>query len=154
MMKNDDDMQRFNERVAKISGVIKHMQNVRNALDTLCECFLVRANDNDEDPLWHRFYRVQMCSYLITKKNLSVTPPEGDMVHDLIRDAWVDVKDYMENSQFGPVSNVEQWFKTIHIDFPVDPFDPECTYFDGGLDGSVFLLSQNDTKKDLKDLSV
>ncbi len=151
---SNDDMQSFNERVAKISGVVKHMQNVRKALDALCECFLVRAKDSDDDPMWHSFYHVQMCSYLISKRDLAVTPPEGDMVHDLIRDAWVDVRDYMENSQFGPVNNVEQWFKTIHIDFPVDPFDPACTYFDGGLDSSAYLLSQNDTKKGLKDLSV
>ncbi|MBR2281741.1 MAG: hypothetical protein IJ863_03855 [Spirochaetales bacterium] len=146
-MKSDDDSSR-------ISGVIKRMNGVRCAIETLCECFLVRANDTDEDPLWQRFYRIQMCSYLIAKRNLSVTPPEGDMVHDLIRDTWTDVKDYMENSKFGPVSNVEKWFRTIHIDFPVDPFDPGCTFFDGNADAQVLVMGQIDTKKPLKNLSV
>ncbi len=151
---NCGDMQSFNDRVASISGVIKRMKGMRCALDTLCECFLVRANDDDRDPLWQRFYRIQMCSYLISKKDLSVTPPEGDMVHDLIRDTWLDVRDYMENSMFGPVSNVEQWFKTIHIDFPVDAFDPDCTFFDQSLGDKVFLMGQNDPKKQVKNLTV
>ena len=108
------------------------------------ECFLMRAKDNDEDPLWRRFYRIQMSSYLCCKKNLEVSAPEGDMVHDLIRGVWEDdVKDYMENSKFGPVSNVEQWFRTIRIDFPVDPFDPCCSFFRPRLQ----LVCQNGTEK-------
>ena len=114
-----------------------------DAVSILCDCFLARANDMDSDPLWKRFYTVQMCSYLIAKKNLDVSEPEGDMVHDLIRDTWLDVKDYMENSKFGPVSNVEQWFRTIRIDFPVDPFDPCCSFFRPQLQ----LVCQNGTEK-------
>ena len=109
--------------------VIKHMKNMRDALLTLCDCFLARANDNDEDPLWKRFYSIQMSSYLISKRNMEVSAPEGDMVHDLIRDTWQNLKDDIENSQFGPISNVDQWFKTVRIDFPVDPFDESCTFF-------------------------
>ncbi len=153
-MKDDVDMKKFNERVGRISDVVKRMERVRDALEVLCQCFLVRANDNDEDPMWHRFYRVQMCSYLITKRNLSVTPPEGDMVHDLIRDTWTDVREYMENSQFGPISNVDQWFKTIHIDFPVDPFDTDCTFFELENGEGLFRMCQNDAKKLLKDRTV
>ena len=120
----------------------KHLKNMRNALLTLCDCFLVRAHDNDDDPLWKRFYSIQMSSYLISKRNLEVSAPEGDMVHDLIRDTWTDVKRYMENSQFGPISNVDQWFKTIKIDFPLDIFDPSCAFFRPDL----FLMCQKDTQ--------
>ncbi len=150
----DEDMQKINERVANISGVLKQMENLRNAIGMLCESFLVRSNDDDQDPMWHRFYRIQMCSYLISKRNLSVSAPEGDMVHDLIRDTWLEVKEYMEKSKFGPISNVDQWFKTIHIDFPVDPCDPECTFFDQSFSQKIYVLSQNDTKKDVRDLTV
>lgn len=124
-----------------------HMKNMRNALLTLCDCFLVRAKDNDEDPLWKRFYSIQMTSYLVSKRNLDVSAPEGDMVHDLIRDTWQEVKKSMQTSQFGPISNVDQWFKTIRIDFPIEPFDPKCTFFRQ----EIFYLNpsvgQNATKK-------
>lgn len=133
----------FDSRVRYLSSVIKRMEGVRDSINVLCDCFLVRANDHDDDPLWHRFYTIQMCSYLVTKRNLDVSAPEGDMVYDLIRDTWLDVKDYMLNSKFGPVSNVDQWFRTIRIDFPVDPFDPDCTFFQ---DDDFEQLCQKGTK--------
>ena len=131
--------------------LIRHLEHLRCAMNMLCECFLVRAKDMDEDPLWRRFYRIQMSSYLCAKRNLDVSAPEGDMVHDLIRGVWEDdVKDYMENSKFGPISNVDQWFRTIRIDFPVDPFDPDCAFFNGNAGPLVFSLCQKDTEKDCR----
>ena len=130
--------------------VIRHLENLRRAMETLCECFLARAKDYDKDPLWRRFYRIQMSSYLCCKKNLEVSAPEGDMVHDLIRGVWEDdVKDYMENSKFGPISNVDQWFKTIRIDFPVDPFDPDCAFFRGSFGPAALTLCQKDAQKEV-----
>ncbi|MBP5757626.1 MAG: hypothetical protein J6W39_08620 [Spirochaetales bacterium] len=125
-----------------------HMKNMRNALLTLCDCFLVRAKDNDDDPLWKRFYSIQMTSYLVSKRNLDVSAPEGDMVHDLIRDTWQEVKESMKTSPFGPISNVDQWFKTIRIDFPIDPFDPKCTFFRQEIYYLKPSVGQNATKKD------
>ena len=133
----------------EFNDVLRHLESLRCAMETLCECFLLRAKDNDEDPLWRRFYRIQMSSYLCCKKNLEVSAPEGDMVHDLIRGVWEDdVKDYMENSKFGPISNVDQWFKTIRIDFPVDPFDPECAFFRGSFGPEPLTLCQKDAQKE------
>ena len=127
--------------------LVKHMKNMRDALLTLCDCFLVRAKDNDDDPLWKRFYNIQMTSYLVSKRNLDVSAPEGDMVHDLIRDTWQSVKSSMQTSQFGPISNVDQWFKTIRIDFPIDPFDPKCTFFHQEIYYLSPCMGQNATKK-------
>ena len=127
--------------------LVKHMKNMRDALLTLCDCFLVRAKDNDDDPLWKRFYNIQMTSYLVSKRNLDVSAPEGDMVHDLIRDTWQSVKTSMQTSQFGPISNVDQWFKTIRIDFPIDPFDPKCTFFHQEIYYLSPRMGQNASKK-------
>ena len=127
--------------------LLLHMKNMRNALLTLCDCFLVRARDNDEDPLWKRFYSIQMTSYLVSKRNLDVSAPEGDMVHDLIRDTWQELKKSMQTSQFGTISNVDQWFKTIRIDFPIDPFDPKCTFFRQEIYYLNPSVGQNATKK-------
>ncbi|MBP5756258.1 MAG: hypothetical protein J6W39_01590, partial [Spirochaetales bacterium] len=59
---------------------LKHMNMFSRSLGILCDCFLARANDCDEDPLWKKFYRIQMSIYLIAKKNLEISEPEGDMV--------------------------------------------------------------------------
>lgn len=145
-----DILNDFDAHVKQISCMVRRVGIVKAAMDLLCDSFLARANDNDIDPLWKRFYHVQMTSYIIEKKNIEITPPEGDMVHDLIRDAWIDVKDYMENSKFGPIENLDQWFKTIHIDFPVDENDT-LSFFD---DAFETMLCQNDAKKGDLHLSV
>ena len=100
--------------------VLRHMALVRSALCALCDSFLVRSGDSDNDPRWIKFYEIQMSMYLLGKKSLEVSPPEGDMVHDLIRDVWTGVRDYIDKKPFGPVENLDQWFKTIRIDFPID----------------------------------
>lgn len=93
---------------------------ISNALALLCDSFLLRSKDDDQDPLWKEFYEIQMSIYLLSKKNLHVSIPEGDMIHDLIKDSWIQVKDYLEKTPFGPVQNIPQWFRTIRIDFPLD----------------------------------
>jgi len=100
--------------------VLKHMALVRSALCALCDSFLVRSGDSDKDPRWIKFYEIQMSMYLLGKKSLEVSPPEGDMVHDLIKDVWTGVRTYIEKTPFGPIENLDQWFKTIKIDFPID----------------------------------
>ena len=145
---NSKDRKEFDETVRHISAVVRQMEKLRSAMSTLCECFLARANDDDDDPLWHRFYTIQMSSYLCSKKDLEVSAPEGDMVHDLIRSVWEeDVKNYMDNSKFGPISNVDQWFRTIRIDFPMDPFDPCCAFFHDAILSGKFMLCQKDPKR-------
>ena len=152
---NSKSRKEFDETVRHISAVVRQMEKLRSAMSTLCECFLARAKDDDDDPLWHRFYTIQMSSYLCSKKNLEVSAPEGDMVHDLIRCVWEeDVKNYMDNSKFGPISNVDQWFRTIRIDFPMDPFDPCCAFFHGEMPSGQFRLCQKDPKKDDQGIAV
>lgn len=148
--KGNDSFRDYDMHVEHISSMVRRVGMVKAAMDLLCDSFLVRANDSDTDPLWKRFYQIQMTSYIIEKKNLDIAPPEGDMVHDLIRDAWLDVKHYMDESEFGPIKNVDQWFRTIHIDFPVDTNDT-LFFFD---DSFEELLCQNDAKRGGLHLSV
>lgn len=116
--------------------VLGRLSLVRSALCALCDSFLVRSGDSDDDPRWVRFYEIQMSMYLLGKKNLEVSPPEGDMVHDLIRDVWEGVRAYMDSTPFGPIENQDQWFRTIHVDFPLD----EGTSISEGSDNDVLLF--------------
>ncbi len=142
-----------NKKVEKQRAlVLKRMGLVRSALFALCDSFLVRAGDDDTDPMWIKFYEIQMSIYLLGKKNLEVSPPEGDMVHDLIKDVWGDVKSYMEKSPFGPVENVDQLFKTIQIDFPWDVLVSQSDL--GQFDLGQPALGQSDPEMEKKFLVV
>ena len=70
---NSKSRKEFDETVRHISAVVRQMERLRSAMSTLCECFLARAKDDDDDPLWHRFYTIQMSTYLCSKKNLEVS---------------------------------------------------------------------------------
>lgn len=131
-----------NEIPSPNASATKQLQSLTLRLADLCTCFLLRAHDSDPDPLWHTFYNIQMTSYLIAKRNLAISNPEGDMVHDLIRDTWLQLRSTLKSSKFYKSTNPEQLFKTIQIDFPLDPFDLECTF----CTKKVYLLCQNDTK--------
>ena len=91
-----------------------------NLMAILCDAFMVRCHDFDQDPLWKLFYETQLDMYLHYKKRCTLSNPEGDMIHDLIRTTWEELRDEMENSIFEIV-NPRQWFSTIHIDFPLSP---------------------------------
>ena len=47
------------------------------------------------------FYRWQLASYLLGKKNYEVALPEGDMVSDLILDAYCDFLSEVGSSRFN-----------------------------------------------------
>lgn len=95
--------------------------DIVDALACLCNSFFIRSNSEDFDPLWMDFYKIQMSIYILGKKNLKISLPEGDMVYDLIRDKWEEIVEDLTNSPFGPIKNPHEWFKTIQIDFPFVP---------------------------------
>lgn len=115
----------YNDDIDRLSSMVHKVGMVRAALDMLCESFLVRCGDPDEDPLWKAFFRIQMSAYMRAKRSFDMERTECDMIHDLIRDTWTEVKLYMDSSSFGPIENPEQWFRTIEITFPVDDLEME-----------------------------
>mgnify|MGYP004449211057 FL=1 len=100
--------------------IIRQVEMMRTTMDILCDSFLLRAHDCDDDPLWDCFFHTKMKAYFVAQNRLDISVPEGDMIHDLIRDAWIDVKNYINEQRFGKIANMEQWFRTIRLDFPID----------------------------------
>ena len=96
----------------------KNNNNCIDALSCFCITFLIRGDIRDNNPLWIDFYKIQMSLYILGKENMRLSLPEGDMVYNLIRDKWIEILDEVDNSPFGPIQNIHEWFKTVQIDFP------------------------------------
>lgn len=91
-----------------------------NALKCFCDAFLVRAVEPDVSQDWLAFYDVQFSSYLLGKRRLDCGFPEGDMIYQLIRDAWIGFKEQLSSSDLGMCRNLPELAKSVEIDFPFE----------------------------------
>ncbi len=90
-------------------------------LENYSNLILAVMDDEDTDPLWHRFYRIQMAQYLLGQENLQFDLEPAEIVYNLILQNWIELKDYMDHSAL-PVKDFDNVFKMVNIDFPVDRF--------------------------------
>lgn len=90
-------------------------------LENYSNLILAVMDDEDTDPLWHRFYRIQMAQYLLGQENLQFDLEPAEIVYNLILQNWEELKDYMDHSVL-PVKDFDNVFKMVNIDFPVDRF--------------------------------
>lgn len=96
-------------------------ENICRLLESYSNLILAVMDDEDTDPLWHRFYRIQMAQYLLGQENLQFDLEPAEVVYNLIQKNWEELKEYIDTSLL-PVKNFDNLFKTISIDFPVDKF--------------------------------
>jgi len=94
---------------------------VTETLNTLCKMILALENDSDFDPLWRRFYQIQMYSYFLSKKNFRFELDNAEQAYDMIVKTWTDLKSYIENPMF-PINDLDNIFKTTIIEFPSDEY--------------------------------
>ena len=95
--------------------------SVCNLIENYSNLILAIMDDEDSDPLWHRFYRIQMANYLLGQDNFRFDLGPVTVVYNMISDSWLKLKDYMDNSSL-PVRDFDNVFKMVTIDFPVDRF--------------------------------
>jgi hypothetical protein len=93
---------------------------VVDALHCFCKAFMLRNNEMDTSQDWMTFFNVQFTMYLLGKRRLEVDLCEGDMVCDLIRDKWQQVRSDIQCSQLGLVRNLFEWSKSVEITFPLE----------------------------------
>ncbi|MFA7190533.1 MAG: hypothetical protein WC117_10675 [Sphaerochaetaceae bacterium] len=113
--------------------------DLSDALNCFCDAFLVRSGDHDTSQDWLTFYNVQFTMYMLGKRRFDIQIPEGDMVFQLIRDRWVDLKKELGKSRLGLVRNLFEWSKTVEIDFP---FEVDFSGFPGQCDPIFSILEQ------------
>lgn len=86
------------------------------------EAFLPRLNSNYAiQQEFKCFYRLQLANYLCKKSNYYVALPEGDMVSDLILDAYLDFIDSVDNSKFNITQSGRiNLLCNLKVDFPIN----------------------------------
>ncbi|MDD3164222.1 MAG: hypothetical protein PHH94_09235 [Sphaerochaetaceae bacterium] len=113
--------------------------DLSDALNCFCDAFLVRSTLNDSSQDWLTFYNVQFSMYMLGKRRFDVQIPEGDMVFQLIRERWVEIKTELGKSRLGLVRNLFEWSRTVEIDFP---FELDFSDIPGQCDPIFSILEQ------------
>ena len=80
---------------------------------------LAIENDENEDPLWHRFYQIQMAIYILNNQRRKLQMEEALEAYQRINRTWDDLNLYLKAPCFQ-VKNLDNLFKSIHIDLPND----------------------------------
>ncbi len=102
--------------------------NIEHTLRCFNDAFFVRGHEPDCccDNEWKRFHDIQFSIYLLGKKRLCISLPEGDMIHDIIHMKWLEIQQDLQHSPFGfATENTSEWYKTVKIDFPWELCDEE-----------------------------
>ena len=97
------------------------MSDICAILESYSNLILAIMDDEDSDPLWHKFYRIQMANYLLGQKNLEFDLEPIFIVYNLIQQSWDELKEFLHDGKF-PVRDFDSICKQINIDFPIDRF--------------------------------
>lgn len=113
----------------RLGVALSRVGQVSGAIQCFHDAFLIRdrATDFSHDVWWPDFHLVQMGVYVIGKPSKKISSlAEGDMIHDLIKCRWMELKEEKACSEIPfYCSDMRSWFHTITIDFPWDRFIKE-----------------------------
>lgn len=92
--------------------------SIAELLDCYSRLVLAAVEDDHEDPLWERFYTIQMAGWILTRRNLHFVMQDAINAYSLISKTWEDLDRYMQNSLL-PVKNFDNVFKMVRIPFDI-----------------------------------
>lgn len=97
-----------------------YLNDKKRAIELFSNAFYLRSTSEDElDIEYHDFFIYQFSTYLVGKKRIKVSLPEGDMVADLIRVAYNEFQEQILDSPFNIVEeNLWNLLTSVKIDFP------------------------------------
>lgn len=97
------------------------------ALDCYVSCFMARFGEllSSPDDMWDTFFRHQFSRYLVSKPALWCSLPEGDMVHDYLKDRYIELRRSIASSQIPFKGNIRLWLDDQRMDFPSFSFEFE-----------------------------
>ncbi|WP_320130775.1 hypothetical protein [uncultured Sphaerochaeta sp.] len=95
-------------------------RNYPSSLGCFIDTFLIRGNEiHSEDREWIDFFRHQFSVYLLGKKNIACSLCEGDMIHDFLKDEYIQIRKEMEESEIPfCCEDLHSWFTSFDLDFP------------------------------------
>jgi hypothetical protein len=107
----------------RMGVVLSKIGEICGAIRCFNDAFVLRdlsAEKIENHQLWREFHDTQMAMYILGKRNKVIASlAEGDMVHDLIKHRWIQLREEIENSEIPFAGkNKRLWFRTVKIDFP------------------------------------
>ncbi len=85
-------------------------------IEKFSNLILAIEDDEDFDPHWLCFYRIQMAYWIFSRSGKCDNLPEALSVYEKIRDSWKDVSSYIESGKFN-INDPQGLFKSIDLDF-------------------------------------
>lgn len=97
-----------------------YLNDRKRAVELFSNAFYLRSTSDDElDIEYHDFFVYQFSTYLVGKKRIKVSLPEGDMISDLIRVAYDEFQEQILDSPFNiGEENLWNLLTNVKIDFP------------------------------------
>lgn len=92
------------------------MSSLPALLEQYSNLILSVEDDDNNDPLWLRFYQIQMASFILGSKSVDLELQNALKAYDLILDAWQGLEETIEESII-PIKNYDNIFKEVFIDF-------------------------------------
>jgi hypothetical protein len=105
----------------RMGVVLSRVGKLHDAIRCFHDAFMLRDGKTmDIQDGWVDFHTVQMAKYILGKPRKWIASlAEGDMVHDLIRSRWIDLKRELDESEIPFAGHdLRRWFMTVSIDFP------------------------------------
>lgn len=93
--------------------------SIQQLLDCYSKLVLAAVDDDNEDPLWYRFYTIQMAAWILTRKSLKFVLDDAISAYEKICISWDELDRYMQSSLL-PVKNFDNVFKMVHVPFDID----------------------------------
>ena len=121
-------------RFFRMGVVLGRLGEVGESIRCFNNAFVMRdaAFEKQTQKGWREFHDMQMATYILGKKNKYIASlAEGDMIHDLIKQRWIQLQVEMERSEIPfKGKNLPAWFRTVRVDFPWDMEDVESIFLD------------------------
>lgn len=96
------------------------------ALHCMVEAFMARCGEtHSPDPLWLDFYQRQFKRYLVGKRRLCCSLPEGDMIHDYLKDRYEQIRSDLKSSEIPFKGDITAFLDSRNVDFPYVEIDVE-----------------------------
>jgi hypothetical protein len=90
----------------------------RKMLSRYTNCYGMERQDSSEADDWQAFSSIQIARYLLGKnKRTFSTEAEHDMILDLIRDSWTEVRSSVDKAEMSGCGKLEA-FRAVRIVFP------------------------------------
>ena len=106
----------------RMGVVLSRLGDIGSAIRCFNDAFVLRdiSSELPHTHHWREFHDVQMAIYILGKKKKTlVSLAEGDMVHDLIKHRWIQLKQELEQSEIPFAGkDLRTWYRTVKIDFP------------------------------------